>query len=116
MTQKIIVSDTDNAHATTMKNNILDICPTAQVDIRIETFAASVTYAIDNGYHGISRSTTGLSDLRVVSDGKRAWDAGVWTANNGYNLYLEKHTSKKRMDNAFDIITNKDLKFKGFIK
>lgn len=82
MAQKIIVSDTDSGHASTMKSNIESICPTAQVDIRIESFQDSVDYAIANSYNGVSRSTTGLNDYRIETAGKDAADGEVWTVHS----------------------------------
>jgi len=95
MALKIIVSDVETTHANNCKNHILAICPTATVDVRIESFAASVDYAIANGYHGISRSTTGLSDYRIETAAKEAYDAGIFTCHaHGSNaeIYLDNPT------------------------
>ena len=79
---KILVSDSNAGHAATMEANILSICPTADVDIRIETFTNSVAYAISDGtYNGICRATTGLSDLRIETDGRDANDNGIWVVH-----------------------------------
>jgi len=37
-----------------------------------------VDYAIANGYDGISRSTTGLSNYRIETSAKEAYDAGIF--------------------------------------
>ncbi len=73
---KILVSDVNQTHADANKAKVEAECPTATVTTRIETLAASVIFAIANGYAIISRSTTGLSDSRNENEGDTAWTGG----------------------------------------
>ncbi len=42
------------------------------VDILINSFSASVDYAIAHGYGVVCRATTGLTDARITNDGDKA--------------------------------------------
>ncbi|KKK61351.1 hypothetical protein LCGC14_3015220, partial [marine sediment metagenome] len=65
MALKILVSDTGTSHGNNMKTNILSFSSGSTVDVYVSSFANGVTYAINNGYNGICRATTGLSDYRI---------------------------------------------------
>lgn len=89
---KIIVSDTDTTHGNSMKSIIEAYIPEAQIDVRIEDFSDSITYAINNNYHLVNRSTTGLSDGRIVVDGDRGYRNGVYSVHSlGSNIYEEDY-------------------------
>lgn len=79
---KIIVSDADAGHGSSMQSRISAWCPDAIVDVRIESFSESVAYARSNGYHLVSRSTSGLNDSRIDTEGSSALAGNVYTVHS----------------------------------
>jgi len=76
---KVLISDAEESHGNTCESKILEECPTATTEVRIESLASSVVYALANGFHIISRSTTGLSDSRNENEGDTAYDGAELT-------------------------------------
>lgn len=76
---RILVSDSDQSHANSMKAIIEAECPSATVTTYIEAFSTSVTYALANNFDIISRSTTGLTDNRNEGAGDTAWEGSEYT-------------------------------------
>jgi len=74
---KILISDTDSGHANGLVPYIEAYHPDADITIRIESLADSVTYALANDFPIICRATTGLSDSRIAGEGMDAWAGGV---------------------------------------
>ncbi|MDH3267857.1 MAG: hypothetical protein OEM46_03280 [Ignavibacteria bacterium] len=76
---KIIISDTSSSHAdNTVKPEIVAICPTAEIEVRIETMGSSVSYAIFQGdIDLICRATAGLDDVREKFMGQIAAANGI---------------------------------------
>jgi len=86
---KVLVSDSDQSHANSMKTIISTECPSAIVDTHIDSLSASVTYALANNYSIISRSTTGLSDSRNENEGDTAW-AGNTIKDGAFDAGFDK--------------------------
>jgi len=74
---KILISDIDSEHANGLVPYIEAYHPDADITIRIESLADSVTYAIANEIPIICRATSGLSDSRIAGEGMDAWAGGV---------------------------------------
>ena len=87
---KILISDVDQGHGDACKAKALAECPTATVTVRLESLAASITWAINQGNIDIiSRSTTGLSDYRDSNDGQNAEAAGIGIVHaHGSNSHI----------------------------
>lgn len=94
---KIIVSDTDAGHGSTMQSIIASWCPDAIIDIRVESFSESVAYARSNGYHLISRSTTGLNDSRIDTEGSAS------LAGNVYSVHSHQSNTNELISNPSKI-------------
>lgn len=76
---KIIISNANSNDANNIvKPEILAICPTAIIEVRIETLGTSVSYAIAQGdIDLICRATTGLDDARETVQGQTAAANGI---------------------------------------
>lgn len=86
MPVKLLISDIDQGHGDTCLAKAELECPSLEGEVRIETLAASIVYALANEFHIISRSTTGLNDARNENEGDTAYEGEELTGDHNFDF------------------------------